>query len=137
MYEKNQTPRKPQIVVSDVGSKKDTPKRFVTGGLTAASPPVGWLVNQQVLSRSFGDAHSFGGRSQGHSFGGRSQGHSFGGRSQGRSMGKSMDARFGKSVDHKEFQPFEHPSYELLKENGFVQQKYSKYHDRAIKGIFV
>jgi hypothetical protein len=97
-----------------------SPKRFVTGGLTAASPPVGWMVDTQVpfatsIDKSGSLSLSFGGRSQGRSFG-----------------AKSM----GKSVEHKEFTPFQHPSYELLKENGFVQHKYSKYHDKAIKGIF-
>ncbi|KAI8911417.1 hypothetical protein BC831DRAFT_439262 [Entophlyctis helioformis] len=33
----------------------------------------------------------------------------------------------------KEFAPLQHPSYELLKENGFVQQKYTKFHAKATK----
>jgi hypothetical protein len=105
-----------------------SPKRFVSGGITSASPPVGWLLNNQVpLSKSF-ESRSVEKHSYSNSFGGRSHGShhaacSFGGRS------------LGKSMDHKEFQPFEHPSYQLLKEKGFVQQKYTKYHDRAVKGI--
>lgn len=112
-----------------------SPKRFVTGGLTAASPPVGWLVNENArFSKSVekGGA-SFGGRSFGTSH--RSAASSFG----GRSFGKSFD-KTGKSIDtatssFKEFQPFQHPSYELLKENGFIQHKYTKYHSKAIRGI--
>lgn len=41
----------------------------------------------------------------------------------------------GLARSYKELQPFQHPSYELLKENGFIQHKYSKYHDKAIKGL--
>ncbi|OAJ39434.1 hypothetical protein BDEG_23283 [Batrachochytrium dendrobatidis JEL423] len=33
----------------------------------------------------------------------------------------------------KEFTPFQHPSYELLKNNGFVQQKYTKFHAKAVR----
>lgn len=30
---------------------------------------------------------------------------------------------------------FQHPSHALLKENGFTQQVYHKYHSRCLKGI--
>jgi hypothetical protein len=40
-----------------------------------------------------------------------------------------------KGQSYKEFQSFQHPSYELLKENGFVQHKYHKYHAKALKGM--
>jgi la-related protein 1 len=42
-------------------------------------------------------------------------------------LSTSMDA-YGKS-----FPKFEHPSHELLRENGFVQHKYHKFHARALK----
>lgn len=32
---------------------------------------------------------------------------------------------------------FQHPSHALLKENGFTQQVYHKYHSRCLKGWFV
>ncbi|KAI9136844.1 hypothetical protein BKA69DRAFT_77560 [Paraphysoderma sedebokerense] len=31
------------------------------------------------------------------------------------------------------FKPFQHPSHELLRENGFIQHKYYKYHAKALK----
>ncbi|OUM67519.1 hypothetical protein PIROE2DRAFT_31000, partial [Piromyces sp. E2] len=31
------------------------------------------------------------------------------------------------------FPAFQHPSYEILKENGFIQHKYTKFHAKAIK----
>jgi la-related protein 1 len=150
LYEKSlKTPKKPTVEqklvlqqrppLSEIKKNSQpvtmSPKRFVTGGLTAASPPVGWLVNQQILSKSF-ESKSFDKHSNSHSFGGRSHGHSHHSHGHSYNAGRSFGGRsVGKSVDHKEFPPFEHPSYELLKENGFVQQKYSKYHDRAVKGI--
>ena len=30
---------------------------------------------------------------------------------------------------------FQHPSHELLQENGFTQQLYHKYHSKCLKGI--
>ncbi|PVU97966.1 hypothetical protein BB561_000216 [Smittium simulii] len=44
----------------------------------------------------------------------------------------STNSNFG-SYMNKHFSNCEHPSHELLKENGFVQQKYHKFHDRALK----
>ncbi|KAJ3412469.1 La ribonucleoprotein domain member 1 [Chytridiales sp. JEL 0842] len=38
-----------------------------------------------------------------------------------------------KGQSFKEFHSFQHPSYELLKDNGFVQHKYHKYHAKALK----
>ena len=32
---------------------------------------------------------------------------------------------------------FQHPSHELLQENGFTQQLYSKYHNKCLKGLSV
>ncbi|CAI2164549.1 3344_t:CDS:10 [Funneliformis geosporum] len=33
----------------------------------------------------------------------------------------------------RSFPPFQHPSHDLLKENGFIQHKYYKYHAKALK----
>ncbi|KAJ3316683.1 La ribonucleoprotein domain member 1 [Blyttiomyces sp. JEL0837] len=38
----------------------------------------------------------------------------------------------GEARSFREFNSFQHPSYELLKENGFVQHKYSKYRSKAL-----
>ncbi|KAJ9065081.1 hypothetical protein DSO57_1023500 [Entomophthora muscae] len=49
----------------------------------------------------------------------------------------SLSASFGKSFEGgsygKSFPKFEHPSHELLRDNGFVQNKYSRFHSRATK----
>ncbi|KAJ3276582.1 La ribonucleoprotein domain member 1B [Terramyces sp. JEL0728] len=140
--EEHTTPTKPKSNIPESVTTTPvtmSPKRFVTGGLTAASPPVGWLVNNAVQYSKSYETSKLGnsyGQSHGTSFGGRSHGNSFGGRSFGQSYGKS----FGKSVEggvpsgsYKEFAPFQHPSYELLKEGGFIQHKYTKYHAKAIK----
>lgn len=37
------------------------------------------------------------------------------------------------SYGGRSFPKFEHPSHELLKDNGFIQNKYSRFHDRAIR----
>ena len=36
----------------------------------------------------------------------------------------------------QELPTFQHPSHSLLKENGFTQLQYSKYHTRCLKGKF-
>ncbi|KAJ3267044.1 La ribonucleoprotein domain member 1 [Chytriomyces hyalinus] len=45
---------------------------------------------------------------------------------------KSPALRGEGARSYKEFHAFQHPSYELLKENGFIQLKYLKYHARAL-----
>jgi la-related protein 1 len=45
--------------------------------------------------------------------------------------GHSYGSSYGTSF--KEFPMFQHPSYELLKDNGFIQHKYYKYHAKALK----
>jgi len=52
---------------------------------------------------------------------------SFGAKNGGQSYSSSLGASF------KEFPAFQHPSYEILKENGFIQHKYTKFHAKAIK----
>ncbi|KAJ3351854.1 La ribonucleoprotein domain member 1, partial [Kappamyces sp. JEL0680] len=139
------TPKKPQPPVLEKSPPVVmSPKRFVNGGLTAASPPIGWLVNQHLpLSKSFEApmagptkvSSSFGQSQRSYGSTGRSYGgtptHSFGGRSL--SNQPQTSAGVVPPSSFKEFAPFQHPSYELLKENGFVQHKYTKYHAKAIK----
>jgi len=45
--------------------------------------------------------------------------------------GQSYSSSLGASF--KEFPAFQHPSYEILKENGFIQHKYTKFHAKAVK----
>jgi len=47
--------------------------------------------------------------------------------SNNNSLSNSLGASF------KEFPAFQHPSYEILKENGFIQHKYTKFHAKAVK----
>ena len=51
--------------------------------------------------------------------------------SLGAKNGQSYSSSLGASF--KEFPAFQHPSYEILKENGFIQHKYTKFHAKAIK----
>lgn len=45
-----------------------------------------------------------------------------------------MNNELSTSVDlAHSFPHFEHPSHELLRENGFVQHKYYKYHAKALR----
>ncbi|KAJ3025346.1 UNVERIFIED_CONTAM: La ribonucleoprotein domain member 1 [Siphonaria sp. JEL0065] len=127
---------------------------------SAASPPVGWLMSRGepqtppmsgVLKSPLLTATAAGAPllmlsgsprldvptrrpHHGHSHGGHSHGgHSRTGTSP---MLKSPSLRpeggAGYSRSYKEFSAFQHPSYELLKENGFIQLKYLKYHARAL-----
>ncbi|KAJ3048921.1 La ribonucleoprotein domain member 1, partial [Rhizophlyctis rosea] len=54
--------------------------------------------------------------------------------SLGSSYGSAVGSFEGRQ-SFKEFPVFQHPSYELLKENGFIQHKYVKYHAKALKGM--
>lgn len=56
-----------------------------------------------------------------------SNNNSFGNKNGGQSYSSSLGASF------KEFPAFQHPSYEILKENGFIQHKYTKFHAKAVK----
>jgi la-related protein 1 len=48
----------------------------------------------------------------------------------------SSNEQLSSSADlARSFPTFQHPSHELLKENGFIQQKYYKYHTKALKGL--
>lgn len=102
-------------------------KRFFEGGQNSASPPIGWFLDKRMgrsiprnsLSTSCEHAGAFSLNSNSSVHNAAS---SYGGAAS--SYGFSF----------KELTPFQHPSYELLQENGFIQQKYSKYHSRAIRG---
>ncbi|KAJ3300881.1 La ribonucleoprotein domain member 1 [Kappamyces sp. JEL0829] len=100
------TPKKPQPPVLEKSPPVVmSPKRFVNGGLTAASPPIGWLVNQHLpLSKSFEApmagptkvSSSFGQSQRSYGSTGRSYGgtptHSFGGRNRkAKGIGQSQE----------------------------------------------
>lgn len=54
--------------------------------------------------------------------------------SYGKSPAATMNNELSTSVDlAHSFPHFEHPSHELLRENGFVQHKYYKYHAKALR----
>jgi la-related protein 1 len=172
LYEKQQKPKstpskdEPKTPVKKLQKEEPvmSPKRFITGGLTAASPPIGWLVNQKFdqLAGSIDKGTNFGrsvekgsnfGRSvekssshlSAHSF--NSHRHEVGAHSFNSNRQYSKPPSYSKSFQNshrsqssfggrsfKEFQEFEHPSYELLKENGFIQHKYTKYQKKALSG---
>jgi len=49
------------------------------------------------------------------------------------SLGKNGSFSSSLGASFKEFPAFQHPSYEILKENGFIQHKYTKFHAKAVK----
>ena len=138
-------PQPPVLEKSGPMTMSSHAKRFFRGGLSSASPPVGWLVNQNpaYVNKHFEvpsappsskvNSSSFGGHSL--KSVGSGGGKSLNGGHQNSFGGRSFTGPSSLGSSFKEFQPFQHPSYELLKENGFVQQKYTKYHAKAIKGI--
>ncbi|KAJ1982702.1 hypothetical protein H4R34_001610 [Dimargaris verticillata] len=86
---------------------------------------VGWLVGQHSSRVADSPSTSF---TQPSSVGGARHGMAGSYDSQyGQSFGTSFDA-----MAHS-FPAFEHPSHELLRENGFVQHKYHRYHARAVR----
>jgi hypothetical protein len=97
------------------------PKRFFQGS-NSSSPPVGWLANHKpLLSKSVQVP----------------QKQSIPVQPVNLQKPTRQSKESSSSASLKDFQPFQHPSYELLKVNGFAQQKYSKYHDKAIKGNYI
>jgi hypothetical protein len=103
--------------------------RFFEGGTTAASPPIGWFMDKRMrrpphrnsFSSSYEPVATCSPKSQG----------TVSNYCAASSIGRAASS-FGASF--KELTPFQHPSYELLQENGFIQHKYSKYHSKAIRG---
>lgn len=104
------------------------PKKFFRGA-NPGSPPIGWLVNHKPLPSKSVQVPKPQSTSHQSSYSHKQS------KSQ-HSLGKSYKEP-SSSSSSKDIQPFQHPSYELLKDNGFVQQKYTKYHAKAIKGNFL
>ncbi|RUO96691.1 hypothetical protein BC936DRAFT_141611 [Jimgerdemannia flammicorona] len=83
-----------------------------------AQAPVGWLIGETAYHPNPSDqlSTSYGGSPM--------QGHGF----------PASDATLSTSMDMSHsFPAFQHPSHELLRENGFIQHKYYKYHAKALK----
>ena len=49
----------------------------------------------------------------------------------------SLSSSYGSSFGSDSIPNFQHPSHMLLKDNGFVQLVYSKYHHKCLKGEFL
>lgn len=54
-------------------------------------------------------------------------------RSSPHSISRSLE-KLNVGTQSYQFPSFEHPSHELLRENGFIQHKYYKYHAKALRG---
>ncbi|KAJ3386367.1 La ribonucleoprotein domain member 1 [Lobulomyces angularis] len=81
-------------------------RRFIpVGSPVSASPPVGWLLGARQSQSNYIPSSSLGDTSP-------------------------ILTNVG---SHQEIPVFHHPSHELLAENGFVQQKYSKFHAKALR----
>ncbi|KAI8816497.1 uncharacterized protein EV422DRAFT_285675 [Fimicolochytrium jonesii] len=101
-----------------------TPRRYWVGA-TSASPPVGYLMNRMDAEADEDEHDNPLGSSP----------------TPGRGVSvpaaknepEKKDATGSVAHSFNEFPVFQHPSYELLRENGFIQHKYSKYRAKAIK----
>ncbi|KAJ3159297.1 La ribonucleoprotein domain member 1 [Geranomyces michiganensis] len=102
-----------------------TPRRYWEGA-TSASPPVGYLMNRleaEAAAEAARTASSSSSSSPAAALAVPAQ--------PAEKAAEGEEAVLGTSFN--EFPVFQHPSYELLKENGFIQHKYSKYRAKAIK----
>ncbi|KAI1313046.1 La ribonucleoprotein domain member 1B [Mortierella claussenii] len=95
---------------SGKGSKSDSRQHF-------AQAPVGWVLGNQPFLPSDLPSTSLGTSPAGMSMG---------------SYAASPILSSSLEVPHS-FPAFQHPSHELLHENGFIQHKYYKYHYKALK----
>ncbi|KAG0053644.1 La ribonucleoprotein domain member 1B [Gryganskiella cystojenkinii] len=82
-----------------------------------AQAAVGWVLGDQPFLQSDLPQHSVGNSPAGMSFGSHIE---------GSLLSTSLEAPHS-------FPTFQHPSHELLHENGFIQHKYYKYHYKALK----
>ncbi|KAI8351995.1 hypothetical protein B0O80DRAFT_106783 [Mortierella sp. GBAus27b] len=94
------------------GGKHDSRQHF-------AQAPVGWILGDQPFLQSDLPSHSFGASPAG-------MGMAMGSHTESSLLSTSLEAPHS-------FPAFQHPSHELLHENGFIQHKYYKYHAKALK----
>ncbi|GJJ67858.1 la-related protein 1 [Entomortierella parvispora] len=95
---------------SDKGDKPDSRQHF-------AQAPVGWVLGDQPFLQSDIAPQSIGNSPAGMSMGSHAE---------ASLLSTSLEAPHS-------FPAFQHPSHELLHENGFIQHKYYKYHFKALK----
>ncbi|KAG0335433.1 La ribonucleoprotein domain member 1 [Podila horticola] len=108
---KNQAPRFYPLKGSQAkGGKPDSRQHY-------AQAPVGWVLGDQAFLQSDLPTASLGNSPAGISMG---------------SFAESSLLSTSLEVAHS-FPAFQHPSHELLHENGFIQHKYYKYHFKALK----
>ncbi|KAF9389160.1 La ribonucleoprotein domain member 1 [Podila verticillata] len=107
---KNQAPRFYPLKGSQAKGKTDSRQHY-------AQAPVGWVLGDQPFLQSDLPTASLGNSPAGISMG---------------SFAESSLLSTSLEVAHS-FPAFQHPSHELLHENGFIQHKYYKYHFKALK----
>lgn len=107
---KNQAPRFYPLKGSQAKGKPDSRQHY-------AQAPVGWVLGDQAFLQSDLPTASLGNSPAGISMG---------------SFAESSLLSTSLEVAHS-FPAFQHPSHELLHENGFIQHKYYKYHFKALK----
>jgi len=95
---------------TDKGDKTDSRQHF-------AQAPVGWVLGDQSFLQSDLAPQSIGNSPAGMSMGSYAE---------ASLLSTSLEAPHS-------FPAFQHPSHELLHENGFIQHKYYKYHFKALK----
>ncbi|KAJ1345437.1 hypothetical protein BSLG_000950 [Batrachochytrium salamandrivorans] len=103
------------------------PRRMYEG-LTASSPPVGWMLQSGADAMAASSSRISSSPCIPSSLGMST--------SASRSLELTVPSAHTSGVtpgSFKEFTLFQHPSYELLKNNGFVHQKYTKFHSKAIR----
>ncbi|KAJ3279246.1 component of La ribonucleoprotein [Borealophlyctis nickersoniae] len=117
-------------------------RRYWDAGASSASPPVGWLMDALGANNTPPDhlsrpplppeATQLVGRHLDVPKPSSANAVPVPSSSLSASLGSHVGSFEGKN-SFKEFPVFQHPSYELLKENGFIQHKYVKYHAKALK----
>ncbi|KAI8324621.1 hypothetical protein GQ54DRAFT_308993 [Martensiomyces pterosporus] len=100
------------------------PRKYRDTRKYQAQTPVGWLVGTQPYTAAEAEMSKSLDRVSGSSFGASSFG---AGSYLEQHMAESVGSQHSLSAHH------EHPSHELLRENGFVQHKYYRYHAKALK----
>ncbi|KAJ2002566.1 hypothetical protein GGI04_003287 [Coemansia thaxteri] len=112
------------------------PRKYRDNRRYQAQAPVGWLVGTQPYTAAEAEMSKSLDRASGSSFtaGGYLEQHMSPGSAgaQPRSIGREPTELLA-AAQGGEHQSHEHPSHELLRENGFMQHKYYRYHAKALK----
>ncbi|KNC97999.1 uncharacterized protein SPPG_06417 [Spizellomyces punctatus DAOM BR117] len=121
----------PPQIASSAPKPIKTPRRYWDAGATSASPPVGYLMG--VLGSSLTDSGKAPEQVNGKYLDIPTRNSQSTSSNLSTSVGSQAGSLTEGRLSFKEFPAFQHPSYELLRENGFIQHKYSKYHAKALK----